>query len=243
MWLVRGQDRPHPSEQTLHASPDGVFNYAAAVLNDGLFVLEFRNAIHEGDAQRIVRCWKMMLLYYRSAHRYKYALEALYLIADTNAMLSPRLAQQITCSRVINPHGGAGNNIPIDLHMEHLNRQLKDFTTGIGANLTETTVVNCSKSLQGIAATCENFDATTGIARTSIHHTKKSSKSDEDKIIEEIATKSRVFDYVPGRSHRSFTGINPHVYHSVNADALFSWIRQYRTTLSQTQQFQDMMNT
>ena len=31
------------------SSPDGVFNYASAVLNDGLLPLELRNAIYEGD--------------------------------------------------------------------------------------------------------------------------------------------------------------------------------------------------
>ena len=31
-------------------SPDGIFNYACAVLNDGLPLLKLRDAIHEGDS-------------------------------------------------------------------------------------------------------------------------------------------------------------------------------------------------
>lgn len=77
-------------------------------------MLEFRDAIHEGDAQRIISCWKFMLLYFRSANRYKYALEVVYFIADVKALLSPCLVQQIMLSGVVNPYGGPGNNIPVD---------------------------------------------------------------------------------------------------------------------------------
>jgi len=42
---------------------DGIFEYGCGVLNDGLAFLEFRDAIHEGDGERIARCWKVMLLY------------------------------------------------------------------------------------------------------------------------------------------------------------------------------------
>ena len=40
-WLSAKEDGHHPSNEMVHASPDGVFNYASAVLNDGLFMLEF----------------------------------------------------------------------------------------------------------------------------------------------------------------------------------------------------------
>ena len=51
---------------------------------------------------------------------------------------------------VINSRGGGGNNIPMDLHMEHLNRLLKDMIIGIGANISESAIVQSSKSLNGI---------------------------------------------------------------------------------------------
>lgn len=158
----------------LHASPDGVFNYAADVLNNGLFMLEFRDAINEGDAQRIIRCWKFMLLYFRSANRYKYALEVVYLIADVKALLSPCVAQQIMWSRVVNPYGGPGNNIPVDLLMEHPNRNVKDFVIGLGANVSEATIGNCSRALKAEKKTHDNFDKYCGVRPTSMHHTQKS---------------------------------------------------------------------
>ena len=240
-WLLAQEDRHHPSNEALHASPDGVFNYAAAVLNDGLFMLEFRGAIREGDGQRILRCWKFMLLYFRSTNHYKYALEVVHLIADVKALLPPRLAQQVLWSRVVNPRGGAGNNIPVDLHMEHLNRLVKDFMIGLGANVSETTIINCSKSLKGVIEACDNFDNSCGASTISMYHTQKSSQADEDKIIEELTSTSRVFDYVPGRHHYSFQQIKPHISQDVNATAMFSWLRNHKKKIVEGHEFKKMM--
>ena len=108
------------------ASPDGVFNYASAVLNDGLLLLEFRDAMHEGDGPRIMRCWKFLLLFFRFAGHTKYAQEALNMQLLLNGSTSPPVANQL-CWGVVSTYGGKGHNLPIDLHMEHLNRCVKDY--------------------------------------------------------------------------------------------------------------------
>ena len=48
--------RSQASQTVKKAAPDGVFNYASAVLNDGLLLLEYKDAIREGDGERILRC-------------------------------------------------------------------------------------------------------------------------------------------------------------------------------------------
>lgn len=108
-----------------------------------------------------------------SANRYKYPLEVVYLIADVKALLSPRLAQQIMWSRVVNPYGGPGNNIPVDLLTEHPNRNVKDFVIDLGANVSEATIVNCSRALKAVKDICDNFDKYCGVRSTSMHHTQK----------------------------------------------------------------------
>lgn len=85
-------------------APDGVFNYSSAVLNDGLLLLELRDGIHEGDGQRVVRCWKFMLLHWRYAKHTKYSLEALHLLAAVNATATERIAHEIVWGRFINPN-------------------------------------------------------------------------------------------------------------------------------------------
>ncbi len=82
-------------------APDAVFDYSSTVLNDDLLMLEFRDAIHERDGDRILRCWKFLLLYFRFAGRTKYAIEAFNMLTNVNATCSTRLAAQIKWSRVI----------------------------------------------------------------------------------------------------------------------------------------------
>ena len=58
-WLDTKSDVIYPSPETVKVASDGVLNHSCAVLNDGLLILEFRDAIREGDGPCIARCWKL----------------------------------------------------------------------------------------------------------------------------------------------------------------------------------------
>ena len=58
-------------------------------------------------------------------------------------------------NRSVNKHGGKGNNIPLDLKMEQLNKQLKTLWRGLGANLSQ-------KSAQRIASSLESLELVIG---------------------------------------------------------------------------------
>ena len=223
-------DQPRASLTVQEYAPDSVHNYACAVLNDGMLMLEFRDAIHEGDGNRILRVWKFLLLHFRYAGRKKYALEAFHQLA-ADSVVSPRLAAQMKWSRVVNTRGGAGNNLPVDLFMEHLNRSLKDYVKDLGANISKETILQRGKSLKGIYTVCSNFDETSEIHAESLHHTTKSSQKDEEIIIKEQSQTSRVFDYIPGRKHRAFETILPNISHSINANKLFKWLQNQKKKL------------
>ena len=190
--------------------PDGVFNYSSAVLNDGLLLLELRNAVHWGAGLRVVRCWKFMLLHWRYAKHTKYSLEALHLLAAINATATERIAHELIWCRFINTRGVPGANMPVDLYMEHLNRTLKDYLKGLGANVSEATITQTSKSLRNLMEVTSHFDSMCDIPPDSIYHTCKRYGKDLDMMIEELTERSRVFDYIPGRFHRLFKDIKPH---------------------------------
>ena len=97
--------RPTVSQPVRRTAPDGVLNYASAVLNDGLLLLEFKDAIREGDGIGILRCWKVLLMYYRIANHTNYASEAFHFIAQVTATASSRVASQLLWSRVVNTKG------------------------------------------------------------------------------------------------------------------------------------------
>lgn len=208
LTVARHSQRKKASESVKRIAEDGVFNYASAVLNDGLLLLELSDSTKEGDGKRINRCWKGMLVYFQFGHHYNYVKEAILLQAAVHATASPHLAAQITWSRTVNTKGGKGNNIPVDLHNEHLNRALKTAISSTGANVDPKTILQCGKSLKGLMSTVKNFDGEHGIHDVSTMHTRSSLIKDEKAILDEL-TKSRVFDYVPGREHSTFRGVTP----------------------------------
>lgn len=120
-------DRSTSAEEGMNAlcREDGVFNYVCAVLGHGLLGFDLHDASQHGDGGRLYRFWKFLLLYFKAAHRTKYALEAFNLVAQV-ALLTPRVAHELLWNRVCNPHGGVGQNIPLDLEKEYLNRLFKD---------------------------------------------------------------------------------------------------------------------
>lgn len=129
--------QPTASLPVRRAAPDVILNYASAVLNDGLLLLEFKDAIREGDGNRILQCWKVLLMYYRSANHTNYASEAFHFISQVTATASPRVAAQLLWNRVVNTKGKEGHNIPVDLHMEHLYRTVKEYVAGVRANVSQ----------------------------------------------------------------------------------------------------------
>ena len=218
--------RPTASQSVRRAAPDGVLNYASAVLNDGLLLLEFKDAIREGDGIRILRCWKVLLMYYRMANHTNYASEAFHFIAQVTATASPRVATQLLWSRVVNTKGKEGHNVPVDLHMEHLNRTVKEYIAGVGANVSQNTIIQCGQSLDGMMTITKNYDKVNNVHPSSGKHTKKSQRKDEELILHELNERSRVFDYVPGRSHscKKFDRVEPNVATKIDKTKLFQWL-------------------
>ena len=126
---------------------DNVQAYARELLMLGLIYNEFSDGIREGDGERVIRCWKFLMLIFKAAQRKNYSCEAFALLAQIKFILSPRLSQQLTWSRFINTRGGKGHNIPCDLYMEHLNRVLKDGIKGLGANKSERAITRLGKCI------------------------------------------------------------------------------------------------
>lgn len=81
----------------------------------------------EGDGTRIIRCWKFLLIqFWQESSQSKYALEALYLLSQINALRTPCEAHELKWIRSVNNHGAAGCNVPLDLDLEHDNNYIKE---------------------------------------------------------------------------------------------------------------------
>lgn len=123
-----------------------MLQYACEVMSLGLLFMNYRDAIKEGDGERVMICWKFMLPIYKATGRKNYAIEAFHAISNCK-LLPPRQAHQLIWSRFVNVHGKGipGNNIPCDLYVEHLNRLCKECVRNLGANKTEKAICRFSK--------------------------------------------------------------------------------------------------
>ena len=106
------------------------------------------------------------------------------------------------------------------------------FFNSTGPNVSPSMTAQASKSLKFLLDIGNHFDEICGIKPVSLHHTKASSKEDRDKIIKQLVSESRVFDYVPGRSHKTFESIRPHISSHMDVNKLITWIKQTRNNIA-----------
>ena len=133
------------TNETVADKDDGIYNYTRVLCHYGSLVLEMRDGWHEGDGERVLRCWKLLLPHFKVAGCTKYSLEALKLQIHSGIEYSPNLAHQVTWNRFVNVRGGAGNNIPCDLFNEHVNKLLKHIIRNMGSNLTESALQRAAR--------------------------------------------------------------------------------------------------
>ena len=64
--LSHGSQDTSSNKQAKHIVRDDVSNYQCCLLDIGMLILSFYDAVSMGDGQRIIRCWKFMLLYLKA---------------------------------------------------------------------------------------------------------------------------------------------------------------------------------
>ena len=80
-----------------NSESDHVYEYASEVLTLGLLYMEFIDAIREGDGGRILRCWRYLLLIFKSSGRSNYSIEAFTLLAQYHFIFTDRMHMRSCC--------------------------------------------------------------------------------------------------------------------------------------------------
>ena len=83
---------------------DGAYNYATDLLIMLLVWHGFHNSVKEGDGDRILLYWKVMLPVFQQSGHYNYAKEAFILLAQSH-FLSERKVTELKWNRTVNVHG------------------------------------------------------------------------------------------------------------------------------------------
>ena len=218
------ENNPVTASSSLPEENDTVYSYAVDFLTMGLLWYGFRDAVREGDAERIVQYWKFLMAVFRQTKHYHYSNEGFLLLAQS-LLLSPREVCDLMWNRTVNTSGRVGKNIPVDLHMEHLNRRLKIMIRKLGPNISPATVLRASKALAVVDIVRLQFlkdDDSLPNVENKDFHTVPSMKKDLDMILHQL-TEEKVFEITDKRQHKSYK--DKPLLQSINWKNICKWCK------------------
>ena len=149
-----------------------------------------------------------------------------FLVANVKALVPPRAAHQLLWNRTCNVHGGAGHNIPLDLHLDHMNCVFKDDINTFRANIKKHSATCSDNSVVPLTSLLESFDSQTLIKPPSGKHSEPSIQKDLNVILKCLQTE-KVFKRHGTHSHQSFQGFSrdPIATFHNNPRKLHNWLR------------------
>jgi len=148
-------DVPPPLTESESHKADYLFNYHSAKLTFGLVLEDIKDAIREGDGDRLM---DLALPIYYSHGRTKYQYTTLLLLVKKEALLSKLQAFRFKGSRFCNTRGKEGHNISLDLRLEQFNNLLKAFFKVLGSNLSQSNAQRVACCLDVLEAMLESIE-------------------------------------------------------------------------------------
>lgn len=231
-----GQDEVNIDDSTdepKQKAKDDRYQYATLRLCMGILIRNFDDAVKEGDGERLICCWKFAMLIYKVYNHNKYALAALRLQAYIMAMLTPREAESLVWNRTVNNKGGAGNNISMDIRMEHLINLIKELLKHLGPNITESAAKRCSKAVGHVDQLVNSVDQDLLVESPSGHHKVQKRESDFRNLVNELHQKGKMFHFASGpeREYHVFTGFQDSLIKRLDLGSLNKWISHHKKEL------------
>lgn len=213
---------------------DSRYNYACTRMSLGLFIRNFDDAVKEGDGQRIVRCWKFLMLIFKANGHPKYALAAFQMQANIVALLTQQEAHQLIWNRTVNNKGGIGKNISMDLKLENINNFTKELLKNLGPNITEKAADRSSKAMKAVDDILKSVDECLCISKPKGHHKVQKREKDFKVIVTELHAKAKVFacNPIPQRQYQDFPNFSRNILNKLNYTKLNNWITQHKKALS-----------
>ncbi|KAI8496735.1 Protein unc-80 [Branchiostoma belcheri] len=224
------------TEKSLNTSSkeDHKYNYNCSVLREGLYEMVKKDAVNEGDGNRIFRNWKFdMIQYYQHKHTHYKDLAFRY-IAQHKALLTPRLSASILHNKTINTHGVPGKNIPKDLYMEFLNKTAKEGLAKLGPNMTSKTVAREGRSLGVLQEVLDTFDKDLVGYRGIGRHTVPDDSEEINMLVEDMQSEDP-FKVIPGRFHPTFPTCQQSRHHNIDAQKMTAWMIAQKEKLGRRQ--------
>eukprot|EP00118_Oscarella_pearsei_P012703 m.95669 g.95669 ORF g.95669 m.95669 type:complete len:849 (+) comp36860_c0_seq1:177-2723(+) len=183
---------------------DHMFNFHRSFVRLGLLYRDLQEAIRREDGPRIIRHWRMWLVFFLAAKRTNYSFEAANLLANLQADFSRWLAYVVTHNRTVNAVGKYGHGKPVDMAIEHQNLIIKNALRSASANVTFNhikTISLASSTLYEVLTLC---DKEFGLSS----HTTTPCNEDVDVMTRSLLD-SRVVERIPSRKLRTGAHVPP----------------------------------
>lgn len=201
---------------------DHKYEHTVARLGFSFILLDILDAVKEGDGERLMRLYTVALLFFKAYGHTSYAYSTFLLTVQMNATLSPQVAHSLKWNRFWNTRGGKGRNIPLDLHLEHLNGFLKSFLKGLGPNLNETSAARISRSIGVMKQMMAHTDMELGISgQTGAHHM---DMTRDILTLVDTLQEAELFKQQPGRVYAAFPGFQNNLLAKLDHKALWNWM-------------------
>lgn len=216
--------------ESLMEERDHILAYANELLSFGMLYLEFVDSIREGDGHRILRCWRYLLLIFKATNKRKYAIQASTLLFQYHYIFSERLQNQLIWSRTVNVSGRPGRNIPMDFHMEHLNRELKQAIGHLKSNISETSINRIGRCLQKLVNAKANYDSCSDVPSETSYHSSRSLSKDLKRVVQELKS-CEIYNRKSDRQHSQFPNIKGNTVSVLDKSELELWLKKQLTKL------------
>lgn len=232
----RDQEKEQSHRNVISSIPcggqeDHRLNYGLQVIQLGVMLMQLNDTESEGDGERSLINWKMLMLYFRCRSRgKKYAYEAMRFITCVKALYSEKTSHRVLHGQFVNPKGGAGNNYANDLKMEHCIQDNKVSLRGMRGNKTLKAVERSSGSAYGQKEFCNQFDAQCKIPPESTRHTHACSTEDTKAMLS-IIQETNPFQYEAGRKLHSFPSISKSPLDKLDMSLLHTWLSNHKRKL------------
>lgn len=204
---------------------DSIYNYSRNALALGLLAKDFVDARKHGDGLRIIRLYKVLLLFFKLEARHKYSFYSLFTLAQVHYLLPPKLAYELVWNRTNNTQGKIDSNVENDRTVEHHVKTFKMDCKDFQGKVSSKSIQRASHSYNQMNKVMDSFDKAASLKKPSGRHSKPDISNDIRDLSRQFVAK-KIFEYIPGREHQAFPGFKKNVLEQIDTVAVSKWMKE-----------------
>lgn len=198
--------------------------YHKALLTLNLLLRNINDAHKEGDGLRTIECYRMALLYFKTFGHHKYAFSIMKLLC--NLKFNPQNSHELIFDRFVNIHGVQGKNIPMDLHLEHLNNFLKEQLKTLRSNLDEKNAKRVSEAMNNIRTLVLTTEKNLNVKKASSGAQKRDYRETVKKMTKEMKNQNPFADDNKYKSYENFEIYDETLLTKQDTTKLLEWTKK-----------------